>query len=194
MATKTIQSNLAQLSALERALQQQEAEREALYKAKCKAHNDMVFKRLEERIGDILKGTHKSSHNTLRLKEMSRKPIPQEGNWRQETFRLKVTMGGYLAEMSKQEVATHIRELVQGQLKEVEGVKTEVRRVEFDMLKNWWRGGRLQFYGDSLDEDTFNAIIFLGIPLLTRPLAYLYDMAFPRMRIKVWFTTWTREP
>lgn len=186
-----IQKNLQMLREKEQMVQKLEAERAAQETAAREANDTAVLARLDARITELLKGNHHSSGNTLRLKETNRAIVNGATQWC-GTYRLKATIRGHLMGMSEAEIKTHVRSLIQKEMKDI-GMNVYVGLTKYEVVKNWWRGGFPGFYeyDAQMSEDTFNCIALLGTPLITRPLAYLYDRWFPRIRVKIWFNVYT---
>lgn len=169
------------------------------------AHDMTVLKRLADQMRAVLAGTKRSSGNTLRYK--GSKTVPQyiyvresmySGNYARsddllvEEYRLKARVWGINRIFTPQEMQEKLRTILYEELAATKDT-VEIRSVEFKLVRNWWRGGWPNFYDDATEED-FTLVIGLGTPLITRPLAYLFDRMFPRVSVRVEFCRKSQVP
>lgn len=151
--------------------------------SEARRQNDSaLLQKVKARFLDVLGGKVRSSGNTLRLKETR-----AWGGKTYETYRVKVRMFGYFSGMTEQQVGEEVRRFFAQDVEALKGAY--IKTVDVKRVRNWWRGDRPRFYeyDAQVSEDTFNCLIFCGLPLITRPLAALYDCVFPRVSVKVFF-------
>jgi hypothetical protein len=156
-------------------------------------HDDTVLPRLFSQLKAVLTGATRSSGNTVRLLEIREKPhwIYKDYEWTRagttiyKDYRLKVRLFGRFHLLTEKGVAAKVRTYMMEEL--LPPGAAEIRTVEFTYAKNWWRGDWPHFYDDTTEDD-FHLFVFLGTPLITRPLAWIYDSLFPRISVRVVFS------
>lgn len=100
-------------------------------------------------------------------------------------YKMKVVVPGEFTVLTQEQIVQRIKMMAMESLSNQPNPSIRVTQV----LKgrNWWRGGWPNFYRDATEED-FILVVFLGLPLLSRPLAWLYDRAFPRVKVVLEFS------
>jgi hypothetical protein len=180
--TQTLDRLSLEVSTMEKNKQSAEAE----LKKKQDQHDRGFMDHLKTQLIAVLSGKIKGPGNTVRLQGT----FKVRGEPR-EAFRLKIRTWGYPTRIQETEIEADLKWYLGTTL----GPSYIIDRVEFDTVKNWWRGGVPGIYGEDgvISEDTFNCIVFLGTPLITRPLAALFDSLFPRVSVRVYFSRSVNE-
>jgi hypothetical protein len=179
MAASSITQTLDRLSLEVSTMEKNKQSAEAELKKKQDQHDRGFMDHLKTQLIAVLSGKIKGPGNTVRLQGT----FKVRGEPR-EAFRLKIRTWGYPTRIQQTEIEAHLKFYLGTTL----GSSYIIDRVEFDTVKNWWRGGFLGFNDGGMTEDTFNCIVFLGTPLITRPLAALFDSLFPRVSVRVYFS------
>lgn len=160
-------------------------------------HDDAVLPTLFNQLKAVLTGATRSSGNTVRLLKIREKPhwVYKGYEWIQtgssiyKDYRLKIRLFGRFHLLTENQITDKVRTYMMEEL--LPPGAAEIRTVEFTYAKNWWRGEWPHFYDDTTEDD-FHLFVFLGTPLITRPLAWIYDSLFPRISVRVVFSLVTK--
>ena len=205
MSSQKVKDHLDRLSHTAAAADRLRAVADQAWKENAEAHDTALLRKLAEQMRAVLTGTKRSSGNTLRYKGSKTSPqyiYVSENMYRGsyvrtddllvENYRLKARVWGINRIFTPKEMQEKLRTILYEELLNTKDT-VEIRSVEFKNVRNWWRGGWPNFYQDATEED-FTLVIGLGTPLITRPLAYLFDHMFPRVSVRVEFCRKTLVP